>query len=55
MYLTEFTEYQTRQRLLSQLQAQKQSLLQAIEKFYSQHARNEAGALQALEEMIAAI
>lgn len=51
---SELAEYQTRKHLLNRFQAEKQRIITAIEKFYSQQARHEAGALQALEEMIAA-
>lgn len=51
---TELAEYQARKQLLGRLHAEQQHIIVAIEKFYSQHTRHEAGALQALEEMIAA-
>lgn len=52
---TELTEYQTRKSLLECLQTEKPHITNAIEKFYSQQqVHHEAGALQALEEMITA-
>ncbi|GEM_PF-1730660 len=52
---TDLAEYQTRQQLLGQLNAEKQQIISAIEKFYSQqHVGSEANALQALEEIISA-
>jgi intracellular multiplication protein IcmQ len=51
---TELEAYQTRKQLLEQLHAENQQIIVAIEKFYSQNARHEAGALQTLEEVITA-
>ena len=50
----ELKEYQIRKHLLGQLEAEKDNIVQSIEKFYSQQMRHEAGALETLAEMIAA-
>jgi intracellular multiplication protein IcmQ len=50
----EFIEFQNRKRLLDCLTSEKQHIMAAIEKFYSQKVRQEESALQALEEMISA-
>ncbi len=47
-------EYQNRKQLLGRLHAEKQNIIQAIEKFYSQNTRHENGAALALAEMIQA-
>jgi intracellular multiplication protein IcmQ len=46
-------EYQTRKQLLGRLRAEKQRLMTAVEKFYSQPMRGEDNAAQTLEEVIA--
>lgn len=52
---TDLAEHQTRQELLDCLYNEKQQIISAIEKFYSQrHSDSEGNALQALEEMISA-
>ncbi len=53
-FKNELAEYQTRKHLLNRFQAEKQRIITVIEKFYSQQARNEANAIQTLEEMIVA-
>lgn len=47
-------EFQNRKQLLGCLHAEKQNIIDAIEKFYSQNTRHETAALQALEQMIQA-
>jgi intracellular multiplication protein IcmQ len=50
----QLAEYQNRKQLLGHLNTEKYNIIHAIEKFYSQNTRHEAGAIQALEEMIQA-
>jgi intracellular multiplication protein IcmQ len=50
----DLSEYQARKQLLGRLHAERQQIITAIEKFYSQRAQHEDDALQALNEMITA-
>lgn len=50
----ELAEYETRKELLARLHAEKQHIIVAIEKFYSQDTRHDAHILQTLEEVIVA-
>lgn len=51
---SQLIEHQNRKQLLGRLHAEKQNIIHAIERFYSQNTRHETGALLALEEMIQA-